>query len=430
MRAWAGAIELMPATGAPASNPAAGVPPSLRLLGWACVAAAAVLALQLVGAAALGPGGTRLLTAPAPRRWALLAFFALAAGLFLVGGAWRGRRAFVEFAGRVVLLGSALAFSFLAAEAGLRVFLWRTQSRQSLDRLDDASRTIKSTHPLAFIVRRSANPALIFELKPNLDVDFGPVRVRTNALGMRTDREYPEARSPRSFRIVGIGDSGMFGWDVAQGDPYPAALEANLNRRGDGVAYEVLNFGVPGYNTALEVESLRSRGLAFRPDVVVVGWCENDVQTPLFVPQVGQWTRRDVSLLWLLLFDRGRYADVALSRIATRKRDSDPERIPAEVLAGQDVGGVRAAFAELKRLGAERRFRTLVFGPMQPEIEAVCEASGLACFNTKMRIPLGKYPKGWLVYFMHPTREGHAALAQEIEAELDRLGWLAPGGGS
>jgi hypothetical protein len=390
------------------------------LLALAVALVAALLAVAVAGSDRAG-----FVHVPAPRRHLLAALLAFAGGVFLLGGAWRSRRALVEFAGRMILLLLGLGAAFAAGEAGLRVYLWRTQAAQSLERLDEASREIKSTHPLAYIVRRSADPGVIFELKPNLDVEFGHKRVRTNAAGMRADRDYPKERPARGVRILGIGDSGMFGWNTVQGEPYLAVLEESLARRG-GAAWEVLNLGVPGYNTRLEVEALRAKGLAYRPDVVVVGWCDNDFQLPFFLPQEGQWTRRDVSLLWLLLFNRARYADVALSRVATLGRDAESDRIPEDVRSMSDVGGVRSAFEDLKRLAAGHGFKVLVFGAMRPEAVEIVRSLGIDHFNTKERIPLDRYPQDWYVYFMHPTAPGHRALAGELERELDRLGWLVP----
>jgi len=407
--------------------PRAPAPPprAAAVAGWALLALAAALLAALVAVGFAGGDRIGFVHVPAPRRHALLAFAVFGAGVYLLSGAWRTRRALAEFAGRMLLLLFGFGTAFLAAETGLRVYLWRTQAAQSLDRLDDAAREIKSTHPLAFIVRRSADPALIFELKPNLDVDFGHLRVRTNRLGMREDREYPAARLPRSVRIAGIGDSGMFGWGVLEAESYLAVLEGSLAGRA-GVTYEVLNFGVPGYNTRLEVEALRARVLPFRPDILIVGWCDNDFQVPFFVPQQGQWTRRDVSLLWLLLFNRARYSDVALSPVATLGRDAEGGLIPEDVRSGSDVGGVRAAFADLKRVADENGIKVLVFGAMRREAVEIVDSLGIPYFNTKERIPRGRYPADWHVNFMHPAPQGHRALAGELERELDRLGWLGP----
>ena len=46
---------------------------------------------------------------------------------------------------------------------------------------------------------------------------------------------------------------------------------------GSTSSYEVLNFGVGGYDVLQEVALLEHRGVAYRPDLVVVGFCLNDV---------------------------------------------------------------------------------------------------------------------------------------------------------
>jgi hypothetical protein len=43
-----------------------------------------------------------------------------------------------------------------------------------------------------------------------------------------------------------------------------------------GRQYQVLNMGVGGYQTLQEVELLRSRGLKYDPDYVLIGFCIND----------------------------------------------------------------------------------------------------------------------------------------------------------
>ena len=45
----------------------------------------------------------------------------------------------------------------------------------------------------------------------------------------------------------------------------------------------------------LELEMLKCRALAFAPDVVVIGWCDNDFSYPFFIPQKSQWSRKNVS---------------------------------------------------------------------------------------------------------------------------------------
>jgi len=58
-------------------------------------------------------------------------------------------------------------------------------------------------------------------------------------------------------------------------DVYPEQLEALYEAEGKHV--EVLNLGLGGYNTLQEVSTLEQIGIQFAPDLVVVGYCINDI---------------------------------------------------------------------------------------------------------------------------------------------------------
>jgi lysophospholipase L1-like esterase len=131
----------------------------------------------------------------------------------------------------------------------------------------------------------SANPRLVFEPVPGLahEAAGGPERFfeyqgRSNSLGYR-DREHPVEKPPGTYRIVVLGDSIAAGYRIARGEEtFPVLLEERLRRA--GLPAEVLNFGVSGYNTEQEVETLRTRALRFAPDLVVVAYCHNDRRPP------------------------------------------------------------------------------------------------------------------------------------------------------
>lgn len=363
---------------------------------------------------------------PLPRL--LLAALAGLAAYTIRYGAAHSAADWGRFAGKILLCLISTALALVTAEVGLRLMLKRLQAEQSLDHLGAVSKKltrerIRSGHPLAAITQKSNDPRLIYELKPELNMEFGHRQLRTNRLGLRSDREYPTEKATNVVRIIGIGDSGMFGWDVEQNEPYLSVLESNLNARADGRSYEVLNFGVPGYNTQLEVECLRVKGLAFKPDVVIVGWCDNDFSLPYFVPQAGQWDRRDVLFLYYLMFDRKRYADIALNEVKDQ-RTYDSKRVPEYFQKGTDVDGVTRAFADLKALGQEHGFHVLVMGPMQKEARQICERLSIRTYNTWDRIPEDAYPGEYKVHFMHPRAGGHRVLAECLEKELVELGWL------
>ena len=340
------------------------------------------------------------------------------------------RRDWARFAGKLVLAGFSSAVTLLAAEVFLRAYLKQVQIRQSIEQLGKrpaplSEQRIRSGHPLAAITRRSDDPLLVFELQSNVDMEFGHKALHLNSQGMRDSGEYTVERKPNSVRIIGLGDSGIFGWGVNQDEDGLSVLESNLNARADGVLYEVLNMGVPGYNTQLEVQMLKSRGLKYRPDIVVVGWCDNDFQLPFFIPQEGQWNRKDVSFLYYLLFDRPRFADVALSRVHDQ-RQYDQAKVPEHFRRGTDVEGVRRSMRELKEIAEREGLNVLVIGAMRAEAVEVCKTVGLPYYNTRERIRADEYPVEYYVHAIHPRPGGHRVIAERLEQEFEMRGWLEP----
>ncbi|RIL06459.1 MAG: hypothetical protein DCC71_06530 [Proteobacteria bacterium] len=124
-------------------------------------------------------------------------------------------------------------------------------------------------------ITASDDPALGYALRPGaLDG-----RDRISAEGLR-DREYARPKPPGTFRIAAIGDSITYGSGVRRAGSWSEQLEALLDERGEagGVAVEIVNLGVPGYNIEQVVARLRGSGLAFEPDAVVYGYALNDPQ--------------------------------------------------------------------------------------------------------------------------------------------------------
>jgi len=76
-----------------------------------------------------------------------------------------------------------------------------------------------------------------------------------------------------TYRIIVLGDSIVFRQQWSLSDYFPKILENLLNTRASKLNYEVLNAGVPGYNTRQEVRYLETRFLPFYPNMVIVGYC-------------------------------------------------------------------------------------------------------------------------------------------------------------
>lgn len=127
----------------------------------------------------------------------------------------------------------------------------------------------------SLIHRKSDDPILVYELKPN--VVLGEGLIRTNGMGFR-DYEFTMPKPPGVYRIIVVGDSITFGWFQKSENTYPKVLEQMLNQAAPARRYEVFNMGVGGYNAAQELELIKTKALSLSPDLIVVGYCVNDNQ--------------------------------------------------------------------------------------------------------------------------------------------------------
>ena len=141
---------------------------------------------------------------------------------------------------------------------------------------------------------------LQFSQDTALGWELNPRCAGHNALGLR-GRECTCARASDRWRIAVIGDSVAYGLGVESEMAYPAILETILTQTGE-TPVEVLNFGVPGYNTAQEYAMLKNRVLAYDPDVVVMMFTTDDCETtPIIIDVDGELClfRNQLEGLWL-----------------------------------------------------------------------------------------------------------------------------------
>ena len=114
----------------------------------------------------------------------------------------------------------------------------------------------------------------------------GCVDVRINRFGLREREEIaPDNKAADERRVVCIGDSFTFGWGVPVEQCWVRLLEGELRRTAGNV--RTVNCGASGAICVDEYAlGLRQRFGAFRPDLVVVTICLNDLipSAGLFVP--------------------------------------------------------------------------------------------------------------------------------------------------
>ena len=85
----------------------------------------------------------------------------------------------------------------------------------------------------------------------------------------------PRTGTQARDRIIVLGDSITFGNNLPADQTYPAQLRQRFNQ--EGVDCDILNFGLGGYDTIQEVATLEHKGLQYKPRLVIVGFCLNDV---------------------------------------------------------------------------------------------------------------------------------------------------------
>jgi lysophospholipase L1-like esterase len=205
----------------------------------------------------------------------------VAAGVRETAGAERRR-----FARRLTAALASTVLALIAAEGLVRLAHYLREDRRPLEvQLRGARAPAPSSMQslrLGEIVQPSRYPGIVYELKPNVRGRFMGQPLLINSQGLR-DYEYTRRKEPGTFRIVGVGDSSLFGWGVPLEDSGLKVLERRLNEEFRPRKFEVVNFGVPGYNTAMESETFVRKCLEYAPDLVVLNFNTNDYDVPEFM---------------------------------------------------------------------------------------------------------------------------------------------------
>ena len=97
-----------------------------------------------------------------------------------------------------------------------------------------------------------------------------------NSMGFR-DHDYDLlVKGENVERVLCVGDSFTFGVGLDLEDTYPKQLERLLQREFPGKRLEVVNCGVPSYNTVRECEFIVHEALIYKPDLIVLSYVFND----------------------------------------------------------------------------------------------------------------------------------------------------------
>jgi lysophospholipase L1-like esterase len=254
---------------------------------------------------------------------------------------------------------------------------------------------------------------------------------RTNWQGLR-DRDRFE-KKPGTKRILVIGDSYTWGYAVAEEEAFPQTAERLLQERGHR-HIEVINGGIPDYNTRQERQLLARLTPIYQPDAVFLAYLVNDAEPSTAMPTAPEETFRHAKS-WFL----AELKDVANRRLFRRSVLRSVKDTPgANYLDGFAEDSLKwrdskQAIREMRDMcaAADIPFAVLILPdftqsfddryPWRPIHEAVASWGG------EMRVPvfdllvpfLGEdHVALWVPWDGHPNAEAHRRIAEFLVARI------------
>lgn len=353
---------------------------------------------------------------------------------------------------KLALLGASTLFALLLAEVALRVAYVATSTGHLADLTDTRPLPPPGARiTLAHLLVKSSNPDIVYQGRPGLAGIHEGSPVRTNRGGWRED-EIPFEKPAGTFRILGLGDSVMFGWKVDERERYLDVLETRLNRQRGERRWETVALALPGYNLMIELEVLKRVGLRYDPDLIIYGFVGNDDCLPTFVSErlavlslesfLAHYVRLGYSLSPVLL-GRSHVAHIEDKADLTPNRLCDAERVaPAyRHLVGKE--SMLGALEELAAIGRDTGIPValLIDGRSRgrhPTLASQVPA-GIAVINLTdhfrremdaLGIPSYRHPDlrigGTGQSDHHPTAQSHGIIADGLFEALDDAGLLPP----
>lgn len=346
------------------------------------------------------------------------------------------------FRSLLLLIGSC-CLSLALFEGGVRAVMLRGQSSGSLE--EDLKRSAavapvkdQGNVSLAGLIMPSRWKEMVYELKPHLDVTFQGKPLRTNRFGMR-GQEVELKKPEGTFRVAGIGDSVIFGWGVSEEESYLKVVEKELAAR-LGRPVESLNFGIPGFNTAMEVSLLEHKALPFQPDVIVLHFVSNDFEVPAFMMK--REDPLDMSKSFLFEFIKDRISQpksklIHANRIFTANRKKEHDGIAKEYQSMAGKGGAQKAFARMAELtkglpviviygavtGAQKQLiqkSAKKYGwhllPLGSHVERALKERGIPNTPEERKKRLTVAPND-----RHPSGLGHEIIAEALVAKVEQV---------
>lgn len=276
----------------------------------------------------------------------------------------------------------------------------------------------------------------LFWHKPDLELDLGSFKMRTNALGFRGPAATAQKPADR-FRILVLGDSVAFGWGVDEEHTFLRRFESDWNATHER-KIEVLNAGHLVYDSVQQQALLRDQGLSLSPDLVLLVYVVNDIEPSRdlveeallgkapdpqeAVPDAGDlWTSLAAAARAVSLSALGELFVLQSDPMARFQRAAGADVVYAPEKFGKGPRGwprSQRALLQMRDLCQERSIPFVVLDHTRPQLlplQPFCAANGIPCGDLRfadkeLELPMYNSSKD-----THANRLGHDLLLRKLQ---------------
>jgi lysophospholipase L1-like esterase len=189
---------------------------------------------------------------------------------------------------RLLVLVVTTVVTLLCAEM---VFRWHIRRRFELKFPQSTDNLVRLPAPQVFAFKPNASGVFPGGVDATRTFPY-----RTNAHGLR-DRDRSE-KGPGVTRVLVLGDSYTWGYAVDEDEAYPQTAERLLRKRGHP-GIEIINGGIPDYNSRQQRQLLERLMKTYEPDAVVLSYVMNDAEPSTALPTPPDETYRHATS-WFL----------------------------------------------------------------------------------------------------------------------------------
>jgi lysophospholipase L1-like esterase len=263
----------------------------------------------------------------------------------------------------------------------------------------------------------------------------GCILVEHNSLGFRDD-EFPVEKPAGEFRVLALGDSFTYGSGVLAKDAWPQVLERRLAEGGKKVQVINCGFACGTYTPAGYDTWMASDGLLLKPDLVVVGFCLNDMGNGNDIPMVGYQSVATSG--WSMpLIDH--FVTAYRNRVAKKNA---PDFVSIVKAHPETWNATQDGLINLQRILAEKHVPMVVavipmisqldvdpypYGGLCEMIDGFCRDHAMAYVDLQS-VLLGRNEFDLWVHVtdQHPNPEGQKLLGDGIFEFVKKQGWVPP----